>query len=86
MWVVDHVDGDIVAVEIDGTTLVTFPKGIFPDGVGPNDVFRVERERSAKRSVLTMTRDDQERERRLARSRAQTSVRSKNDRPGNITL
>ena len=86
LWVVDQIDGGHAAVEVDGERVMTVPLWMLPDPVREGDVLRVQHDRHAGRSVLTVVTDDEERQRRLARSEKQTSVRSKNDRPGDVTL
>ena len=89
-WVVDRIEEERAAVEVDGERVVTVPVWLLPRGVREGDVLRVRREYEAGRAVLTVETDDAEQGRRMARSAAQTEgVRAKSrkhDRPGDVTL
>jgi hypothetical protein len=86
LWVVDRLDGDTASVEVDGATIVNMPIWLLPEDAIEGDVFRVKHDRRNDRSILMIVSDEQERQRRVARSELQASVRSPKDRSGDITL
>ena len=86
IWVVDRIEEGSAAVEVDGAAVMTVPVWMLPEAVCEGDVLRVEHDRRRDRSVMMIVPDNEERGRRLTRSAKQTAVRSKNDRPGDITL
>lgn len=56
-WVVDVIDDDAAAVEVDGRRITPVPRWILPAGVRDGDVLRVTHTRSGTRSRLSIEVD-----------------------------
>jgi hypothetical protein len=89
-WVVDTIEENAVAIEVDGKNVVTIPRWLLPDGARQGDILRVRHDRppNGQRSALTIDVDVTATERALAESAAQVQKGAKrsNDPGGNITL
>jgi hypothetical protein len=89
-WVIDVVEENAVAVEVDGKNVITMPRWLLPDGARQGDVLNVRHDRppSGQRSALTIEVDAAATKKALAESAAQVQkgVKRANDPGGNVTL
>jgi hypothetical protein len=89
-WVIDVVEENAVAIEVDGKNVITMPRWLLPDAAKQGDVLQVRHDRPAKgqRSALTIEVDAAATKKALAESAAQVQKGTKrpNDPGGNITL
>jgi len=86
IWSIDTLSDTSASVEMDGGHIVPIPRWMLPQGVQEGDVYRVQHEVGATKSVVTIVVDAEEKARRLARSKAQVARKSGNDPGGDITL
>jgi hypothetical protein len=85
-WIVDGIEENVARVEIDGDVF-SVPRWLLPDGVREGDVVRVNQQREATRTVLTVERDEEATRAAMARSAEQVRERgTAKDPGGDITL
>ena len=89
-WVIDVIEENAAAIEVDGKNVITMPRWLLPDGATQGDVLHVRHDRPARgqRSALTIEVDAEATKKALAESAAQVQKGAKrsNDPGGNITL
>jgi Protein of unknown function (DUF3006) len=89
-WIIDTIEENAVAIEVDGNNIVTVPRWLLPDGARQGDVLAVRHDRPSKgrRSALTIEVDAAATKQSLADSAAQVKKGTKrsNDPGGDITL
>jgi len=89
-WIIDTIEENAAAIEVDGKNVVTVPRWLLPDGARQGDVLHVRHDRppNGQRSSLTIDVDATATQRALAESAAQVKKGAKrsNDPGGNITL
>ncbi|MGH7620302.1 MAG: DUF3006 domain-containing protein [Gemmatimonadaceae bacterium] len=89
-WIIDTIEENAAAIEIDGKNVVTMPRWLLPDGARQGDVLRVSHDRPTRgqRSSLIIEIDRAATQKALADSAAQVQkgVKRPNDPGGNITL
>lgn len=74
VWVIDQIESGVASIEVDGNTIISFPRASLPKGVKEGDVLRV-----------TIVADPGELTKRLADSAAQIARGGKGGK-GNIAL
>jgi hypothetical protein len=57
IWVVDVIDDDAAAIEVDGRRITPIPRWLLPAGARDGDVLRVTHARSATRSTFSIEAD-----------------------------
>lgn len=89
-WVIDAIEENAVAIEVDGRNMITMPRWLLPDGAKQGDVLNVRHDRPPKgqRSVLTIEVDATATKQAIDASAAQVQkgAKRKNDPGGDITL
>lgn len=85
-WIVEMMDSGIARVEVDGKQMMSLPVSLLPFGVREGDVLAVEHNRRPSSSAISMALDPEAKSRLLEESRRQGTTRSKNDKPGDVTL
>jgi hypothetical protein len=89
-WIIDTIEEDAAAIEVDGNNVVTVPRWLLPDGARQGDVLSVRHDRPPRgqRSALTIEVDAAATKQALADSAAQVRKGTKrpNDPGGDITL
>ena len=70
-WVIDVIDEDSAAVEVDGRQITPMPRWVLPTDVREGDVLRVSHVRSRRRSTLTIETDEDAKREALERSAEQ---------------
>lgn len=71
-WVIDVLEEDAAAVEIDGRQVTSLPRWLLPEGTREGDVLTVRHDRRDGKSTLEIEIDREEKERRLRASAQQT--------------
>lgn len=56
-WIIDMIEDDSVAVQVDGRQIMPLPRWLLPAGAHDGDVLRVVHERSASRSTVSIELD-----------------------------
>ena len=89
-WIIDTIEENAAAIEVDGNNVVTIPRWLLPDGAKQGDILSVRHDRPAKgqRSALTIEVDATATKKALAESAAQVQKGTKrsNDPGGDIRL
>ena len=89
-WIVDTIEENAAAIEVDGNNVVTIPRWLLPDGAKQGDVLSVRHDRPPKgqRSALTIEVDAAATKKAFAESAAQVQKGRKrsNDPGGDVTL
>ena len=89
-WVIDVVEENAAAIEVDGKNVITMPRWLLPDGARQGDVLNVRHDRppNGQRSSLTIEVDAAATQKALADSAIQVHKGAKrpNDPGGDITL
>jgi hypothetical protein len=89
-WVIDAIEENAVAIEVDGRNVITMPRWLLPDGAKQGDVLAVRHDRPPKgqRSALTIEVDAAATKQAVEASAAQVQkgTKRKNDPGGDITL
>jgi DUF3006 family protein len=89
-WIIDVIEENAVAIEVDGKNVITMPRWLLPDGARQGDVLRVRHDRppNGQRSSLTIEVDTAATQKALADSAIQVKKGTKrsNDPGGDITL
>ena len=89
-WVIDTIEENAAAIEVDGNNVVTVPRWILPDGARQGDVLSVRHDRPPRgqRSALTIEVDAAATKKAFAESAAQVQkgVKRPNDQGGDIRL
>jgi hypothetical protein len=85
-WIVDSLEENVAAVEMDGDRIIFVPAIVLPSGAKEGDVYKVRHTRSETASHIGIELDEQARERLLARSRQQAVNKAGRDKGGHIRL
>lgn len=72
-WVIDVMEEDAAAVEIDGRQVTSLPRWLLPERAREGDVLAVRHDRREGKSSLEISIDRDEKERRLRASTEQVS-------------
>jgi hypothetical protein len=70
-WVIDVIDEDSAAVEVDGRQITPMPRWVLPADAREGDVLRVAHVRSRRRSTLSIETDEEAKREALERSAKQ---------------
>ncbi len=80
-FIIDRHEGDLAVVEVDGGSLLDFPRWLLPHAARADDVLRVTVDAGPERTVVTIVRDAEASAR--ARAEAEDAVaRLKRRDPG----
>ena len=86
VWIVDVIDEDSAAVEVDGRQITPIPRWLLPADARDGDVLRVTHERAGTRSALVIEVDRASTRAAFDRSRQQLADAGTGDQGGDITL
>lgn len=59
IWIVDALEEDSAAIEVDGRQRTTIPRWILPNAAMQGDVLAVRHDRGAARSILSIELDEE---------------------------
>ena len=85
-WIVDVMDEDSAAVEVDGRQITPIPRWLLPSDAHDGDVLRVTHERGTSRSAIVIELDRDGTRAAFDRSRRQLADSGPGDAGGDIAL